>query len=285
MSTDEPPIPGGFVLPPDTCIIDGKGEFVAAGMTSVVELLPNGDIIKTPWDNPFRDCVQDLTTEAKIYQMLAEHPRLVKIRNWDSAEHTMVMEFMPYGTLKQYIENHYEGVSRPLQLQWARQAAEGLQLLHAFDILHCDVGPHNFLLDASLNLKIADFSGSSINGSYASVCPGSRYRAPDPEWRPGKPPSSNEDLFALGSVLYFIFTGKVPFSELEEDEVARKYKAGVFPDLSEVLCSDIITLCWQQRAGSAQQIYEAIDRLCVAGNIWPYMPYSEAAATKPAVYR
>ncbi|KAK0764787.1 hypothetical protein N5P37_002256 [Trichoderma harzianum] len=267
MSADEPSISGELVLPPDSCIIDGKGEFVASGVTSLVELFPNGDIIKTPRDNPFRYCVQDLSTEARIYQMLGEHPRLVKIRNWDSTEHTMVMEYMPHGTLKQYIKTHYEDVSRPLQLQWARQAAEGLQLLHAFDILHCDVGPHNFLLDASLNLKIADFGGSSINGSYASVCPGSRYRAPDPEWRPGKPPSSNEDLFALGSVLYFIFTGKVPFSELEEDEVASQYKAEVFPDLSEVLCSDIITLCWQQRAGSARQIYETISRLCVTGNV------------------
>lgn len=149
------------------------------------------------------------------------------------------MEYMPHGALKEYIENHYEDISRPLQFQWARQAAEGLQLLHAFDIIHCDIGPHNFLLDASLNLKIADFSGSSINGSYASVCPGSRYRAPDPEWRPGKPPSLNEYLFALGSVFYFIFTGKVPFPELGEDEVAKNFKAGVFPDLSEVssLCA------------------------------------------------
>lgn len=79
MSTDELTISDEFVLPPDTCIIDGKGDFVAAGVTSLVELLPNGDIIKTAWDNPFRDCVQDLTTEAKIYQMLGEHPRLVKI--------------------------------------------------------------------------------------------------------------------------------------------------------------------------------------------------------------
>ncbi|KKP05296.1 hypothetical protein THAR02_02627 [Trichoderma harzianum] len=267
MSTDEPPMSGQFVLPPDTCIIDSKGDFVAAGVTSLVELLPNCDIIETPWDNPFPDCVQDLTTKAKIYQMLGEHPRLVKIRNWDSMEHTMVMEYMPHGTLKQYIENHYEGVSRPLQLQWARQAAEGLQFLHGLDIIHCDVGPHDFLLDASLNLKIADFDGSSINGSCASGCPGSRYRAPDPEWRPGKPPSLNEDLFALGSVLYFIFTGKVPFPQLGEDEVASNSKAGVFPQLSEVSCSDIVTLCWQQRAGSAQQIYETINRLCVTGNV------------------
>lgn len=115
MPTDELPISDEFFLPPDTCIIDCKGDFVAAGVTSLVGLvtslvglLPNGDIIKTPWDNPFRDCVQDLATEAKIYQMLGKHPRLVKIRNWDSTEHTMAMEYMPHGTLKQYIKNHYE---------------------------------------------------------------------------------------------------------------------------------------------------------------------------------
>ncbi|EHK40564.1 uncharacterized protein TrAtP1_003876 [Trichoderma atroviride] len=268
MSTDEPPIPDDFVLPPDTCIIQGKGEFVAAGVTSLVELLPNGDIIKTPWDDPTRgDCVQDIITEAKIYQILGQHPRLVKLRSWDSMQHTITMEYMPNGTLQQYIENHYKDISRPLQLQWAQQAAEGLQLLHATNIIHCDIGPHNFLLDELLDLKISDFSGSSVNGSCASVCPRSRYRAPDPEWHPGKPPSFSEDLFALGSVLYFIFTGNPPFQKLEEDQVERNYEAGVFPDLSEVLCSDIITLCWQQSAGSAHQIYEMISRLCVSENI------------------
>lgn len=82
MLTDEPPIPGELLLPPKTRIIQGKGEFVAAGIASLVERLPNGDIIKTPWDDPTRgDCVQDLIIEAKIYQMLSEHPRLVKFRN------------------------------------------------------------------------------------------------------------------------------------------------------------------------------------------------------------
>ncbi|KAK1250709.1 hypothetical protein MKX08_010712 [Trichoderma sp. CBMAI-0020] len=219
MPTDEPPIPDDFVLPPETCIIQG------------------------------------------------EHPRLVKLQSWDSMQHTMIIEYMPHGTLQQYIDNHYKDISRPLQLQWAQQAAEGLQLLHASNIIHCDIGPHNFLLDALLNLKIADFSGSSVNGSCALVCPRSRYRAPDPEWHPGKLPSFSEDLFALGSVLYFIFAGNSPFHKLEEEEVERNYEAGVFPDVSEVLCSDIFTLCWQQRAGSAHQIYEMLSRLCVLENV------------------
>lgn len=62
----------------------------------------------------------------------------------------MVMEYLPHGTLQQYIENHYKDITWPLQLKWTRQATEGLQLLHASDILHCDVGSRNFVLDASL---------------------------------------------------------------------------------------------------------------------------------------
>lgn len=239
---------------------------MAAGATLLVERLPNGDIIKTPWDDSNRgDYIQDLIAEAEIYQMSGDHPRLVTLRNWDPVQYTMVMEYMPHDTLQQYIENHYKDITRPLQLKWVRQATEGLQLLHASDILRYDVGPHNFLLDASLNLKNADFSGSSVNGSYASVCPRSRYLAPDPDWHPSKPPSLNEDLFALGC-FYFTFTGHAPFYELGEDEVDRNYEAEIFSDLSGVVCPDIITLCWQQRAGSVQRFCEAASRFCDSEN-------------------
>lgn len=54
-----------------------------------------------------------------------------------------------------------QDISRPLQVNWARHATEGLlHFLHESDIFHCDVNPHNFVLDISLNLKIANFSGS-----------------------------------------------------------------------------------------------------------------------------
>ncbi|KYK55228.1 hypothetical protein DCS_07190 [Drechmeria coniospora] len=268
MPVAEPSRTDTFVPPPDARVIQGKGEFVAAGVTSLVERLPNGDIIKTPWDDAERgDCVQDIITEAKIYQMLGEHPRLVKFIDWDPVQHSIVLEFMPHGTLQQYVEHHFGDISRQEQFRWVRQAAEGLHLLHESGILHCDVGPHNFLLDSALDLKIADFGGSSVNGSSASICPGIRYRVPSVEWRPGQAPTLSEDLFALGSVVFFIFTGNSPFYELEEEEVEKNYKAGVFPDTSGIPCADIIHLCWQQRAKSALEMCEAVDRLIEIGPI------------------
>lgn len=39
---------------------------------------------------------------------------------------------------------------------------------------------HNFLLGATLDLKVTDFGGSSVDEACASVCPGLRYLLLDP---------------------------------------------------------------------------------------------------------
>lgn len=150
---------------PHINIIDGHGDFIAFGATSLVELLPNGDIIKSAFQDPARgNCKDDLATEAHIYQRLGEHARLVNIRSWDEEKHTLIMEYRPTGTLEQHMGKTRATISRQEQLRWARQAAEGVKILHASGIPHCDIGPHNFLLDADFNLKIADFSARLSTG-------------------------------------------------------------------------------------------------------------------------
>ncbi|TVY88096.1 G-type lectin S-receptor-like serine/threonine-protein kinase [Lachnellula willkommii] len=246
---------------PDDLIIHPKGEFVAAGTTSFVERLPSGDILKTPLAGDVRekDCRNEIAVEARVYQVLGEHPRLVKLKGWDSVTHTLTLEYMPNGTLEEYVKSYHMQISQAQIFRWIAQAAEGLQLLHSAGVIHCDVGPHNFLLDADMSLKIIDFSGSSLDGSRAMVCPGARYAAPDPDWKPGKPPTVEEDLFGLGSTIYYIVTGKVPFDELPDEEVEKKYLGREFPDLADVLYGEIIRLCWHQEACSAQIIREIVD--------------------------
>lgn len=79
--------------------INGKRDLISFGGTSLVERLPNGDIIKMPLD-PFREVGErELVIEASIYQRLGQHPRLISIRSWDEKSHALVMEYMPNGTL------------------------------------------------------------------------------------------------------------------------------------------------------------------------------------------
>lgn len=240
-----------------------KGDFIAGGATSFVERLSSGDVIKTAWTSPdhAEQCREELAIEGRIYQRLGVHPRLVKMKAWDSEEATLTLEYMPNGTLKNYFSSRNDSISLTQRLQWIAEATEALQLLHSSGIIHCDVGPHNLLLDSDLSLKIIDFSGSSIDKTPSSVCPGVQYRAPDPNWNGSAIPREDEDLFSLGSTIYFIITGHAPFHELEREEVEERYLAGVFPDLTDLPCDTIISLCWRQEAKSAQEVLGLVQML------------------------
>lgn len=82
------------------------------------------------------------------------------------------------------------------------------------------------------------------------VIPGVRYRLPSAVGRPSQPTSVKEDLSALGSTIYFIVTGHEPYTELgeDEDEVQKRYRDGVFPDLTGVPFGE--TICTLLETGS-----------------------------------
>jgi len=232
-------------------------------VTGLVERLASGDVIKSPWTGrpTASDCRQEMAIEARIYERLGAHPRLVPLKHWDPVDHTLTLEYMPHGNLKEYVKEHGQNISPAQRQQWATEAAEGVELLHSHGVIQGDVGPHNFLLDLDLGLKICDFGGSSLDGSRATVAPGVRYRLPSLAGRHMQPATIKEDLFALGSTIYFIATGHEPYHELtDEDEVEKLYKDGVFPELGGVPFAEIITLCWRQEAESAKMIIELVRR-------------------------
>jgi serine/threonine protein kinase len=140
-----------------------------------------------------------------------------------------MMEYLENGNLRDYIRKNYAIITSELRLRWAKQAAEGLQILHSVNVVHCDISPRNFLLDGDLNLKISDFAGSSLSGSIPSAYANTRYRHPDGHW--DIPPRFEDDIFGLGSLIYFIMTNNYPYEEVSSDDVERLYKDRQFPSL------------------------------------------------------
>lgn len=67
-----------------------------------------------------------------------------------------------------------------------------------------------------------------------------------------------DDLFSFGSTIYTIITGQYPFQELPSDEVAERYKAHEFADVTAITCGEIINRCWRCEVESAQEIYDFI---------------------------
>lgn len=230
-----------------------KGEYISAGISGIVERLKDGSVLKSPYPGPDQEmAAKDIEREASIYRLLGPHPRLVPMLGHTSEG--LSLEYMESGNVKEYVREHQD-VPMEQRLKWAREAAEGLELLHSHGIIHCDTKPRNFLLDGNLNLKITDFSGSSCQGAKSNACESSRFYLPR-DWR--EPSTVRTDLFALGSTIYEILTGTSPYEELASQEVEKLYQEREFPDVSHLPCGEIILKCWLGQFSSAQQVYDSI---------------------------
>ncbi len=198
---------------------------------------------------------QQMEVEAEAYKRIGSNARLPKLIHWDESSCCLVLKYLPNGDLQSYIDREHQRVTTAQKDVWTMQAAEALAAVHAAKVIHCDVTPRNFVLNESLDLHIIDFAGSSIAGSRPTVTTGSRFQRPG--WRMSDAEYA-DDIFALGSVLYFIQTGHQPYHDIAEGEVTVRFNAAEFPDVSSLRHGNIIRGCWKGDWGDAQQIVDAV---------------------------
>ena len=107
-------------------------------------------------------------------------------------------------------------------IQIARQMCAGIAAAHEQGILHRDLKPANVMIDGRGRAKITDFGLAGLAEQFEkrdlrSGTP--TYMAP--EQLAGKEVSPRSDIYALGLVLYELFTGKRPFRADTVAELAR----------------------------------------------------------------
>ncbi|HYL37705.1 MAG TPA: protein kinase [Bryobacteraceae bacterium] len=113
----------------------------------------------------------------------------------------------------------------------ARKLCAGLAAAHDKGVLHRDLKPANIMIDGRGHVLITDFGLASVIGQIEGVearngTPG--YMAP--EQLSGKEVSAQSDIYALGVVLYEMFTGKRPFPATSRAELLRLEEEGHPPN-------------------------------------------------------
>ena len=141
---------------------------------------------------------------------------------WNSDPPYYVMEYVDGGSLQQLLED--EG---PLPVGEAvemfREIAHGLVHAHGKGVLHCDLKPANILLDQDRKPRLADFGQSRLSHEQTPALGTLFFMAPEQADLKAVP-DARWDVYALGSLLYCMLTGKSPhrtssvLSEIDSSE-------------------------------------------------------------------
>ena len=119
----------------------------------------------------------------------------------------------------------------------ARKICAGLAAAHDKGVLHRDLKPSNIMLDGRGEILIMDFGLAGLAHEIHDVRSGTpAYMAP--EQLAGKEVTARSDIYALGLVLYELFTGKPAYLGYTRDEIQRVRRTTT-PHLPSSLVRDI----------------------------------------------
>ncbi|MCJ1473155.1 hypothetical protein MMC13_001806 [Lambiella insularis] len=209
-----------------------------------------------------------LDVEEQILGILGQHHRIIRFKG--KHEDGLLLEYMPNGSIADYL---YNANPRPLvqeRLKWAMQTAEAVAYIHTKGVLHCDVGVGNLLLDKDLDIKLCDFQGKLLHPDgtvYLDGGSGENIKSSMPRSDPNDA-NQKTDIFALGSAIYFMMKDHPPFPELDpwKDtlEIVSRFKAGRFPALDEELCGEVVQKCWAGKYESADEVVHGLKNMNMA---------------------
>jgi len=216
-------------------VLDGyrvEGLLARGGMASIFRAVDEGSgevvALKVPHLHYEADVVfwERFRREEEIALRL-DHPNLVRARppRREKTRVYLVMELVAGRSLAAVVrEDGPLAPSRAVEL--ARQAGEALAYLHAHGIVHGDVKPDNVLLGDDGRVRLLDFGVAHVETARRLTVSGlsASIGTPDymaPEQLRGRAGDGRADVFALGTMLYEMITGHLPYAGSDWEERLR----------------------------------------------------------------
>lgn len=169
------------------------------------------------------------------------HPHVVTIHNLGSAQgfHFIEMEYVPGGqTLREALVR--KGPLDPARAaDLARQIVLALGAAHDSGLVHRDIKPANVLMTPQGKAKLADFGlvrrVEDLALGCAPLAGTPSFMAP--ELFQGTPASPSSDIYALGVLLYYAISGRLPFAADTVGELIQLHQAQPVPDIRQIVAS------------------------------------------------
>jgi serine/threonine-protein kinase len=172
--------------------------------------------------------LQMFKSEIKV-TMGFSHPNIVQLYDFgeEQSQPYIAMEFVDGKNLRQFLTRFSElkqNFPVDLAVNVIEQAASGLHYAHTFrdkitgeplNVVHRDISPQNILVSYEGSVKIIDFGIAKATTNSENTRAGVIKGKPSylsPEQISGEPLDSRCDIFALGTVLWELLTGRKLFA-------------------------------------------------------------------------
>ncbi len=141
-----------------------------------------------------------------------------------NGEEFVSMEYLPGRTLKD-VEDEERMLPLGRGLSIAKKICRGLAAAHRIGVLHRDLKPENVIVGTDDTPRLMDFGiaveSAFYRGEKEDTVPGTpQFLAP--ELLRGEAPSVRTDIYAMGVLLYEMFTGQVPFDDPDTARLVRR---------------------------------------------------------------
>jgi hypothetical protein len=204
-----------------------------------------------------------------------DHPNLVRVVDLDfhRGRPFLVMDYVPGRHLELFAAQERITPGRAAAI--VAELARVVGVVHRKGIVHLDIKPRNVLIDESGRPRLIDFGMARLRHAWADGPGGPTggtlaYMAPEQARGEADRIGPAADVFALGGVLYFLLTGRPPFTGKDSREVwdrARRgdlepealRQAGVLRRL-ERICLSALEADPQKRIVSADRLALELER-------------------------
>ena len=216
-----------------------------------------------------QDAYERFLREARSMQQI-DHRNVVSIRGVGEENGTpfAVMEFIDGPDLATILFREgslsFERIAR-----LGAGLARGLQAIHDAGIIHRDLKPHNVLVTGNDRPVITDFGIARQATATRLTLTGQLAGTPvymAPEQIEGADPTPAIDLYALGTILFELMTGKLPFSGRDPLSTMTAIRSRPVPDLpADVpgliadLTNRLLAKAPEDRPGSAAEVAEVLE--------------------------
>ena len=204
--------------------------------------------------------------------MLAKyrHPNIVLLVGICSVPPNLaiVTEFVEGGSLYDLLHKKKKAVSKEDKRKIVRQLLSSIAFLHEHDIVHRDIKSHNFLVEENLTTKLCDFGLARhrdlLNQGSMQFSGTPIYLAPELFLK--KSYDQSVDIFALGTLLYEIYTGDIPYYGLDPADIKDRVMKDSSLKSDPNIPKDILEVVNSCRSNNPAQRPSALKLLGM--NIW-----------------